>query len=85
VNHNLDSQRLQYAMQDRLHHLGWREVDVVDEDLGRSAAGTVTRRSKRLPCVTNSPFLLVRISASARLTVCSGCFYGGCDPGGAKR
>src|SRR6201985_731393 len=30
-------------MQDRLHHLGWREVDVVDEDLGRSAAGTVTR------------------------------------------
>src|SRR6202165_1940455 len=30
-------------MQDRLHHLGWREIDVVDEDLGRSAAGMVTR------------------------------------------
>jgi DNA invertase Pin-like site-specific DNA recombinase len=30
-------------MQDRLHQLGWREVDVVDEDLGRAAAGTVTR------------------------------------------
>src|SRR5256885_11042191 len=30
-------------MQDRLHQLGWREVDVVDDDLGRSAAGTVTR------------------------------------------
>jgi DNA invertase Pin-like site-specific DNA recombinase len=43
VNHNLESQRLQYAMQDRLHQLGWRDVDVVDEDLGRSAAGTVTR------------------------------------------
>jgi DNA invertase Pin-like site-specific DNA recombinase len=43
VNHNLESQRLQYAMQDRLHQLGWREVDVVDEDLGRSAAGTVAR------------------------------------------
>jgi DNA invertase Pin-like site-specific DNA recombinase len=43
VSHNLESQRLQYAMQDRLHQLGWREVDVVDEDLGRSAAGTVTR------------------------------------------
>ena len=43
VNHNLESQRLQYAMQDRLHHLGWREIEVVDEDLGRSAAGTVTR------------------------------------------
>jgi len=43
VTHNLESQRLQYAMQDRLHHLGWREIDVVDEDLGRSAAGLVTR------------------------------------------
>jgi DNA invertase Pin-like site-specific DNA recombinase len=43
VHHNLESQRLQYAMQDRLHHLGWREIDVVDEDLGRSAAGTVAR------------------------------------------
>ena len=30
-------------MQDRLHQLGWREVEVVDEDLGRSAAGMVTR------------------------------------------
>src|SRR6266852_8617604 len=30
-------------MQDRLHQLGWREIDVVDEDLGRSAAGMVTR------------------------------------------
>jgi hypothetical protein len=43
VTHNLESQRLQYAMQDRLHQLGWREIDVVDEDLGRSAAGLVTR------------------------------------------
>ena len=43
VIHNLESQRLQYAMQDRLHLLGWRDIDVVDEDLGRSAAGTVTR------------------------------------------
>jgi DNA invertase Pin-like site-specific DNA recombinase len=43
VAHNLESQRLQYAMQDRLHQLGWREIDVVDEDLGRSAAGLVTR------------------------------------------
>ena len=43
VSHNLESQRLQYAMQDRLQHLGWREIDVVDEDLGRSAAGMVMR------------------------------------------
>src|SRR5713101_4949675 len=43
VTHNLESQRLQYAMQDRLQYLGWREIEIVDEDLGRSAAGMVTR------------------------------------------
>ena len=43
VTHNLESQKLQYAMQERLHQLGWHEIEVVDEDLGRSAAGTVTR------------------------------------------
>src|SRR5213593_3788433 len=43
VHHNLESQRLQYAMQGRLQQLGWREIEVVDDDLGRSAAGTVTR------------------------------------------
>jgi DNA invertase Pin-like site-specific DNA recombinase len=30
-------------MQERLRQLGWRESEVVDQDLGRSAAGTVTR------------------------------------------
>lgn len=43
VNNNLESQKLQYAMQGRLRQLGWREVEIVDEDLGRSASGTVTR------------------------------------------
>ena len=43
VSHNLESQKLQYAMEDRLQRLGWREIEVVDEDLGRSASGTVTR------------------------------------------
>lgn len=43
VIHNVESQKLQYAMQERLRQLGWREIEVVDEDLGRSAAGTVTR------------------------------------------
>src|SRR2546422_5397433 len=43
VSHNLESQKLQYAMQARLQALGWREIEVVDDDLGRSAAGTVTR------------------------------------------
>ena len=43
VLHNLESQKLQYAMQKRLHDLGWRDVEVNDDDLGRSAAGTVAR------------------------------------------
>lgn len=43
VSNNLESQKLQYAMQERLRQLGWRDIDVVDDDLGRSASGTVTR------------------------------------------
>lgn len=43
VIHNQESQKLQYAMEERLRHLGWHEIEVVDEDLGRSAAGAVTR------------------------------------------
>src|SRR5678816_3436504 len=30
-------------MEDRLRQLGWHEIEVVDEDLGRSASGTVMR------------------------------------------
>src|SRR5947209_19372786 len=30
-------------MEERLQQLGWSAIEVVDEDLGRSAAGTVTR------------------------------------------
>ena len=43
VIHNLESQKLQYAMEARLRQLGWREIEVIDENLGRSAAGAVTR------------------------------------------
>ncbi len=43
VTHNQESQQLQYAMQERLRQLGWCEIEVIDEDLGRSAAGTVQR------------------------------------------
>jgi DNA invertase Pin-like site-specific DNA recombinase len=43
VNNNLESQKLQYAMQGRLRQLGCCEIEVVDEDLGLSAAGTVVR------------------------------------------
>ena len=43
VTHHLESRRLQYAMRGRLEQFGWTDIDVVDEDLGRSAAGLVTR------------------------------------------
>src|SRR5580704_5296708 len=43
VLHNLESGKLQYAMQTRLRDLGFDQIEVIDEDLGRSAAGTVAR------------------------------------------
>ncbi|CAH1664084.1 recombinase family protein [Chelatococcus sp. HY11] len=43
VLHNRESSALQYAMRDRLTALGWSQVEVIDDDLGRSAAGSVQR------------------------------------------
>jgi DNA invertase Pin-like site-specific DNA recombinase len=43
VLHNRESRALQYAMRDRLTTLGWSEIEVIDDDLGRSAAGSVQR------------------------------------------
>jgi len=43
VLHNRESGALQYAMRDRLTALGFIEIEVIDEDLGRSAAGGVQR------------------------------------------
>lgn len=43
VYNNLESQKLQYAMEARLRELGWGQVEIIDEDLGRSAAGTAVR------------------------------------------
>jgi hypothetical protein len=43
VLHNRESSALQYAMRDRLTALGWSQIDTVDDDLGRSAAGGTTR------------------------------------------
>ena len=43
VAHNQESQKLQYAMQSRIRDLGWTEIEIIDEDLGRSAAGSEAR------------------------------------------
>ena len=43
VLHNRESSALQYAMRDRLAALGWSQIETVDDDLGRSAAGGIAR------------------------------------------
>jgi DNA invertase Pin-like site-specific DNA recombinase len=43
VQHNRESQVLQYAMRERLAQLGWSQIEIIDEDLGCSAAGGTTR------------------------------------------
>jgi DNA invertase Pin-like site-specific DNA recombinase len=40
---NTESARLQYAMAERVRVLGWKEIEIVDEDQGKSAATTSGR------------------------------------------
>ncbi|MFK7945290.1 MAG: recombinase family protein, partial [Paracoccaceae bacterium] len=39
VVHNLESQRRQYALAERARGLGWADVQIIDDDLGRSGSG----------------------------------------------
>src|SRR5262245_53602513 len=43
--HNHESRRRQYALTDRARALGWSEVVIVDDDLGRSGGGSSGRAS----------------------------------------
>ena len=38
VRQNIESQRLQYEMAERIRGLGWQEIEVINSDLGCSAA-----------------------------------------------
>ncbi|MFL9989495.1 recombinase family protein [Paraburkholderia sediminicola] len=40
VHHNGESQLRQYGRADRARGLGWPDVTVIDDDLGRSGSGT---------------------------------------------
>ena len=40
VTNNLESQRRQYGLVERARQLGWSEVHVIDDDLGRSGGGS---------------------------------------------
>src|SRR5437660_11272856 len=45
VRQNLESQRLQYEVAERIRSLGWRHVEIIDSDLG-SSAGMASARSR---------------------------------------
>src|SRR6516165_5509931 len=44
VRYNLESQRLQYEVADRIRNLGWGSVEIIDSDLGSSAGMAADRR-----------------------------------------
>jgi DNA invertase Pin-like site-specific DNA recombinase len=43
VTNNLESQRRQHGLVERARQLGWSEVRVIDDDLGRSGGGSERR------------------------------------------
>jgi DNA invertase Pin-like site-specific DNA recombinase len=48
VQHNLESQRRQYGLAERARALGWSDVIVIDDDLGRSGGGVYRPGFERL-------------------------------------
>ena len=44
VRQNKESQRLQYDVAERMRGLGWKDVEIIDNDLGSSAAMASARR-----------------------------------------
>jgi DNA invertase Pin-like site-specific DNA recombinase len=44
--HNHESRRRQYGLVDRAKQLGWSNVDVIDDDLGRSGGGIARQCSR---------------------------------------
>jgi DNA invertase Pin-like site-specific DNA recombinase len=51
VQNNRESQRRQYALSDRARTLGWQQVTVIDDDLGRSGGGAHRPGFERLLAV----------------------------------
>src|SRR5207244_12674203 len=71
VHENLQSQRLQYALRDKAETLGFREVEIIDDDLGSSAAlGERVREgfTQLLGSVALGDVGMVLSSAQARLS-----------------
>ena len=49
VQVHLESQRRQYDLVDEARRHGFRDVEVIDDDLGRSASGTLSSQRARNP------------------------------------
>ena len=69
VRNNLESKRLQYALQTRAKELGWHTVETIDEDLGRSGGGGAERPGfqKLLTAVCESRIGIVLSVDASRL------------------
>ncbi|MCS3765655.1 MULTISPECIES: recombinase family protein [Bradyrhizobium] len=52
VAHNLESKRRQYNLPERARQLGWSDVAVIDDDLGRSGGGVARPGFEKLPAAT---------------------------------
>src|SRR6266849_2004821 len=75
--HNVESRRLQYAMEKRVRDLGWNETEVIDEDQGRSATTTIGRTGfQRLVaevCLGKVGAVAAIESPDSRATTATGC------------
>ena len=82
VQTNLESQRRQYELVEVARRRGFRSVEIIDDDLGRSASGMVARPAssgswrrcapaRSAPCCASTP-LGSRATAATGIT-CSNC------------
>jgi len=55
-----------------LGHLGWQEIEIVDEDLGRTASGTVTRAGFERMVAEVCPEHVGAVATTSRRALCRG-------------
>src|SRR4051794_9412919 len=63
---NPESRRRQYALRGRAEVLGWRDVVVIDDDLGRSGSGIARKGFERLLVAIGAGGLAIEASRLAR-------------------
>ncbi len=69
---NPESRRRQYGLQERARTLGWSEVVVIDEDLGRSGSGIVRPGFERLLATVCRGVVGAVLSIEASRLACNG-------------